>query len=177
MPVGSLSPEDEQPTWRALEVRPGSTEFISGELCLSIRRVDANAPPPPAAAAPKAAAAIKRQRSSSSVGDRQAFGSTPYSKPFVISPSEIDFSEGDEPLGQGGFGTVRLGHFRGLPVAVKTLLLRCGVKKAALVEEFRSEVAMLAKVSRRGSELVPTSHLIQLRFMVVRADAGHAELS
>ena len=83
---------------------------------------------------------------SSSALDRQAFGATPYSRPYVIDPSELAYAE-RPPLGQGGFGQVRLGFYRGLEVAVKTLLVRPGVRKAELVDEFRSEVAMLAKVS------------------------------
>lgn len=144
VPACSITEADEMPTWRPLEARPGSTEFVHGELCIRIVSVGGESPQKPVPVAPKKPPALKRQ--SSSVIEQQSFGATPYSRTFVIDPNEISFKDG-KVLGQGGFGTVQLGHFRGLPVAVKTLLLRDGVKKAALVEEFRAEVAMLAKVS------------------------------
>ena len=144
VPVCSMTSADESATWRPLEARPGSTEFVHGELCIRVTRSGGSSSPKPAASPAAKPPTLKRQ--SSSVIEQQSFGATPYSRTFVIDPAEISFKEG-KVLGQGGFGTVQLGHFRGLPVAVKTLLLRDGVKKAALVEEFRSEVAMLAKVS------------------------------
>ena len=139
VPVCSLTAADEEPTWRPLEVRPGSTEFVSGELCLSISSTDGSAAPPK----------LKMKKSDSmlaSAVERQAFGRTPFSRGYVIAPSELSFAAG-KPLGQGGFGTVRQGFFRGLPVAVKTLIVRDGVDRAELIDEFRTEVAMLAKVS------------------------------
>ena len=47
VPVCSINEDDEKPTWRPLEVRPGSTEFVSGELCLSILCFDEATPPAP----------------------------------------------------------------------------------------------------------------------------------
>ena len=153
VPICSLAPADEKPTFRPLEVRPGSTEFVSGELCLSMSCYDAHTPPP----RPQ----LKKQNSmSENAIERKAFGTTPFSKPFVIDPSELSFQSG-KPLGQGSFGTVRRGWFRGLPVAVKSLIVRDGVDKRELLDEFRTEVAMLAKVraSPHISPYLPRSHL------------------
>lgn len=145
IPVSSLSADDEKATWRELEVRPGSTEFVRGELCVTIKVVEREGSG--AAGAGAAQPSLKKAKQQhQSVMDRQVFGQTAYSKHFVIRPDEIDFSQG-KVLGEGGFGTVRLGTFRGLPVAVKTLIMREDVKKAELVDEFRQEVSMLAKVS------------------------------
>ena len=138
VPICSLSEADEKPTWRPLEVRPGSTEFVSGELCVRMKCIGDSALPRPQLS--------KRSSIQENALERTSFGKTPFSRPFVISPSELSFKEG-APLGQGGFGTVRCGYFRGLEVAVKTLLVREGVKKSEIIDEFRSEVAMLAKVS------------------------------
>ena len=119
VPVCALTDADKTETWRALEVRPGSTEYVCGKLCLGITK--RNVEP--------------------SKTEIRALDSA-----FVIDPVDINFSDG-KMLGQGGFGTVRLGHFRGLPVAVKTLILREGVRKQMLMSEFKDEVTMLAKVS------------------------------
>ena len=141
LPVATMS-DDSRPIWHELEVRPGSHEFVSGQLCCCVQRSG----PAPSKDAPVANPKGPKLKRTESAVERQSFGSTPFSRPFVIDPAELTFSPG-APLGQGGFGEVRAGFFRGLPVAVKTLLVRDGVKNEELMEEFFSEVAMLAKVS------------------------------
>ena len=116
VPVCSLTDADTRPTWRPLEVRPGSTEYVSGELCLSMCCSGADAPARPAMGGARSSLV-------ENATERTTFGSTLFTRPFVISASELTFEAGS-PLGQGGFGTVRRGFFRGLEVAIKTLIVR-----------------------------------------------------
>ena len=127
VPLDSAATPGPEPEWHRLEVRPGSSEFVCGEVCLRVVQGTG------------AASSSKKARNASPAPP-MALASQ-----YVIDASELTVD--GAKLGEGGFGVVRRGTFRGLGVAVKTLLMRDGVNKKELIGEFKEEVAMLAKVS------------------------------
>ena len=127
VPLDSAATPGPEPEWHRLEVRPGSSEFVCGEVCLRVVQGTG------------AASSSKKARTASPAPP-MALASQ-----YVIDASELTVD--GAKLGEGGFGVVRRGTFRGLGVAVKTLLMRDGVNKKELIGEFKEEVAMLAKVS------------------------------
>ena len=127
VPLDSAATPSPEPEWHRLEVRPGSSEFVCGEVCLRVVQGTG------------AASSSKKARTASPAPP-MALASQ-----YVIDASELTVD--GAKLGEGGFGVVRRGTFRGLGVAVKTLLMRDGVNKKELIGEFKEEVAMLAKVS------------------------------
>lgn len=72
-------------------------------------------------------------------------GSVPFSYESLLSP-KLDPSEVKlfECIGEGGYGIVRKGSYRGLEVAVKTLKTMALVQNIA--DEFRKEVAFLERL-------------------------------
>ena len=143
VPVGFLTAEDAQPHWRPVETRPGSDDFVSGEVYLSIvKQGDENA-----GAGDSTGGAKKLKTAaggaSKAAKDAPAIDLQPQ---YIIDPSELDFTNG-KTLGEGSFGSVRLGEFRGLGVAVKTMILRADANKAEVVSDFKLEVEIMSKVS------------------------------
>ena len=127
VPLDSAATPGPEPEWHRLEVRPGSSEFVCGEVCLRVVQGTG------------AASSSKKARTASPAPP------VALASQYVIDASELTVD--GAKLGEGGFGVVRRGTFRGLGVAVKTLLMRDGVNKKELIGEFKEEVAMLAKVS------------------------------
>lgn len=108
VPVGFLTAADEKPHWRTVEHCPGSSEFVSGEVFMSIaKQGEATSDGDLADAAPAAAKKQKGKggKAASAALDPESFGLLPQ---YVVDPTELDFTSG-KILGEGSFGTVRLG--------------------------------------------------------------------
>lgn len=135
IPVGFLTANDEKPQWKTLEVRPGADEFVSGDVQVAITK---------SGEADEAEAAPTAKKAKTTEHDE--IGLLPQ---YVVDPTELDFAKG-KPLGQGAFGTVRAATFRGLPVAVKTMILAKDADRAAKLEsinDFKLEVEIMSKIS------------------------------
>ncbi|CAM6096215.1 unnamed protein product [Calypogeia fissa] len=63
---------------------------------------------------------------------------------WEIDPAEIDLVHA-EKIGKGSFGEIKLTHWRGTPVAVKTILPALSDDRL-VVQDFRHEVELLVKV-------------------------------
>ena len=169
IPVGYLTAADEKPHWRTIGVRPGSDEYVSGEVFLSItKQGDESSPAAPAGSS------AKKQKGKAEEDDK--FGLLPQ---YIIDPDELDFSDA-KVLGKGAFGMVRTANFRGLGVAVKTMILKEGAskaEKAETVSDFQLEVGIMSKSAwGEGVEPVPAGppsllrhRLLDLLYSVIDA--------